>query len=98
MESFSPRDTIDVVLLCGPACGVDEHHRAFLDVGSIEGADEQLVVRTVDWVPALERHHVLEDFEGKGATQSERESTEELVVIERSSKPGAVDEAGPIAL
>ncbi len=58
-EGDGPSHAVDVVLLGGAAGGVDEDDRARLDVGGVEGADEELVVRAVDGVTALERHHIL---------------------------------------
>ena len=49
----------DVVVLGGAAGGVHENHALITHVGGIEGSGEELVVRTVDGVAALEGHHVL---------------------------------------
>lgn len=44
--------------LGGADGGVDEAHAIFTDVLSVQSTCEELVVRTVDGVTALERHNV----------------------------------------
>ena len=51
--------TRDVVLLSGTAGGMNEHHSVVTDVLCMQGTGEQFVVRAVNGVTALERHHVL---------------------------------------
>mmetsp|Transcript_16062 Transcript_16062/g.39988 ORF Transcript_16062/g.39988 Transcript_16062/m.39988 type:complete len:408 (+) Transcript_16062:224-1447(+) len=48
----------DVVVLGGAAGGVHQAHAALAHVGRVQRADEQLVVRPVDGVAALEGQHV----------------------------------------
>ena len=45
--------TRDVIILGGAAGGVHQAHGALLDIVGLQGADEQLVVGTVDGVAAL---------------------------------------------
>ena len=44
--------------LSGSACGVHKAHSARAHVGSLQGANEKLVVSLVDGVAALEGQHI----------------------------------------
>lgn len=44
--------------LGGAAGGVDQADRVGTDIGRIKGADEELIVGTVDWIAALEGQHI----------------------------------------
>ena len=56
MQQFQSRMMLH---LRGAAGGVHEADSALAHIGRIQRADEQLIVRLVDRVPALERQHIL---------------------------------------
>mmetsp|Transcript_11489 Transcript_11489/g.70638 ORF Transcript_11489/g.70638 Transcript_11489/m.70638 type:complete len:410 (-) Transcript_11489:313-1542(-) len=51
-------DTWDVVVLGGSAGGMDQAHRSFADIVRVKRPGEQLVVRPMHRIPALEGNHV----------------------------------------